>query len=182
MVIDNIILQSFVKGEKKAFDQVYSAYSGAMYGICLRYARCADDAQDMFQEAFIRVYKYAHTYEIGQSFPAWMKTVFINASLSYIHKNYRFELKEEDAYFDRLYEEEDQFEPEEQNSLKKKLLQIMSQLPDGYRTIFNLFVIDNLTHKEIAEYLNISENTSKTQYFKAKKMIQQLLNAETIRA
>lgn len=181
MVIDNTILQSFIKGDKKAFDQVYNAYSGAMYGICLRYARCADDAQDMFQEAFIRVYNYAGTFELHKSFPAWMKTIFINTSISYIRKNYRFDLKEDDSFFD-LAAMDIEIQEDEQNNLKQKLLQILNQLPDGYRTVFNLFVIDNLTHKEIAEYLNISENTSKTQYFKAKRMIQQLLSTEKVTA
>ncbi len=158
---------------------MYNAYSGAMYGICLRYARCADDAQDMFQEAFIRVYNYAGTYDVGKSFPAWMKTIFINTSISYIRKNYRVILKEDDSFFDESIIH-DNLNEDETTNLKQKLLQILNQLPDGYRTVFNLFVIDNLTHKEIGEYLNISENTSKTQYFKAKKLIQQLLNAETV--
>ena len=180
MAIDDTILQSFVGGDKKAFDQIYAAYSGAMYGICLRYARCADDAQDMFQEGFIRVYNHAKTFELGKSFPAWMKTIFINASISYIRKNYRFDLKEDDNFFDQV-STDNEFKEDERENLKQKLLQVLNQLPDGYRTVFNLFVIDNLTHKEIATYLQISENTSKTQYFKAKKMIQQLLSTETQR-
>lgn len=181
MGIDNSILQKFVKGDKKAFDQVYSAFSAAMYGICLRYARCQDDAQDMLQEGFIRVYKSAATYQLEKSFPGWMKTIFINTSISYIRKNYRFELKEDDSYFDSQVQS-DELNEKDEHTLKQKLLHILNQLPDGYRTVFNLFVIDNLTHKEIAEYLNISENTSKTQYFKAKKMIQQLVNNESVNA
>jgi RNA polymerase sigma-70 factor, ECF subfamily len=181
LAIDNTILQQFVKGDKKAFDQVYNAFAGAMYGICLRYARCDDDAQDMLQEGFIRVYKSANTFSLGHPFPAWMKTIFINTSISYIRKNYRFDLKEDDAFFDQQVHEAETGETNAAE-MKQRLLKILNQLPDGYRTVFNLFVIDNLTHKEIAEYLEISESTSKTQYLKAKRMIQQLLMNEQVRA
>jgi RNA polymerase sigma-70 factor (ECF subfamily) len=73
-------------------------------------------------------------------------------------------------------------ETEDQELLRKQLLVVLAKLPDGYRTVFNLFVIENLTHKEIAEHLEISESTSKSQFFKAKRMIHQLLDAEKVRA
>lgn len=181
MTIDTTILEQFVSGDKKAFDQVYSAFSAAMYGICLRYTRCREDANDVLQEGFIRVYKSASTYQSDRSFAAWMKTIFINASITYVKNNYRFDLKDDDHFFDRQIPHEEISE-QDQKELINKLLRTLNELPDGYRTVFNLFVIDNLTHKEIAEVLGISENTSKTQYFKAKNMIKALLNKETVQA
>lgn len=181
MAIDDTILEQFVSGDKKAFDKVYSAFSASMYGICLRYTRCREDANDVLQEGFIRVYRSASTYRPDRSFAAWMKTIFINASISYVKSNYKFELKDDDHFFDQQIPHEE-INEQNQKELKDKLLRILNQLPDGYRTVFNLFVVDNLTHKEIAEVLGISENTSKTQYFKAKNMIRTLLDKETVQA
>lgn len=169
--------EQFSKGNRQAFDAVYAAFSAAMFGVCLRYTRCQDDAQDVLQEAFIRVYKHCDQYSPEKPLAAWIKTITINAALSYIRKNYRFELHEEEEFFDG--QQELTFEAEDRELLKTKLLQVLNRLPDGYRTVFNLFVIENLTHKEIAEYLSISENTSKTQFFKAKKMILSLLEVPT---
>lgn len=173
-------MEQFREGDRKAFDEVYAAFSAAMYGVCLRYTRCADDAQDVLQETFIRVYRNCGQYSPERPLAAWIKTITINCALTFIRRHYRFELKEEEAYFDG--EHEMSFDSEDQEQLRKQLLAVLTKLPDGYRTVFNLFVIENLTHKEIAEYLDISENTSKTQFFKAKKMIQQLLETEKARA
>ncbi len=167
------IEEQFSKGNRKAFDAVYAAFSAAMFGLCLRYTRCSDDAKDILQEAFIKIYKNCDQYSTDKPLAAWIKTITINTALTYIKRNYRFELHEDDGFFDE--QQEVPFDSEDQENLKKKLIQILNELPDGYRTIFNLFVIENLTHKEIAEYLSISESTSKTQYFKAKKMILSLL-------
>jgi len=147
-----------------------------MYGVCLRYTRCADDAQDVLQETFIKVYRNCGQYSLDKPLAAWIKTITINTALSYIRKTYRFELHEDDIFFDEQQEME--LATEDHELLKRQLLNVLNKLPDGYRTVFNLFVIENLTHKEIAEHLGISDNTSKTQYFKAKRMIQQLLQSE----
>lgn len=179
-MITEEISRKFKNGDRKAFDAVYAAFSAAMYGVCLRYTRCADDAQDVLQEGFIKVYKHCSQYSLDKPLASWIKTIMINTALTYIKKTYRFELHDEDHVFDE--QQEMVLESDDQEQLKKKLLSILNKLPDGYRTVFNLFVIENLTHKEIAEHLGVSENTSKTQYFKAKKMIQSLLESETIRA
>lgn len=171
MAIHEEILIAFRKGDKKAFDQIYHAYSAAMYAVCLRYTRCADDAQDVLQESFIKIYRKSDQYALDRPIGAWIKTVVIHTALTYIRQNYRFELKEEDHFFDE--QQEFAFNEDDSDLLKKQLLAFLNKLPDGYRTVFNLFVIENLTHKEIAEHLGISENTSKTQFFKAKKQLQQ---------
>lgn len=175
-VITNDILEQFKKGDRKAFDAVYAAFSAAMFGVCLRYTRCHDDAQDVLQEAFIRIYRSSDQYTPGKPLAAWIKTIVINAALTYIKVNYRFELHEDDAFFDE--QQEISVPAEDSEQLKRHLLHILNELPDGYRTVFNLFVIENLTHKEIAEHLGVSENTSKTQYFKARRMIHQLLESK----
>ena len=179
-MITEDIARKFRDGDRKAFDAVFAAFSAAMYGLCLRYTRCADDAQDVLQEGFIKIYKNCGQYSLDKPLAAWIKTIMINTALTYIQRTYRFELHDEDRIFDAQLEMET--EAEDQAALRNHLLSILNKLPDGYRTVFNLYVIENLTHKEIAEYLGISENTSKTQYFKAKKMIQSLLESVTQRA
>ncbi len=178
MVITEQVLVDFTKGKKYAFDVIYSSYAAGMYSICLRYTRCEDDAQDVLQEAFIKVYKNQSQYQLSSPIGAWIKSITINTALTYIQKMYKYQLHEDEKVFDELvWEEEPTVDVEE---LRAKLMQILNKLPEGYRLVFNLYAIENLSHKEIAEYLGISENTSKTQYFKAKKFIQKILESEKI--
>jgi len=179
-VITREIEERFRNGDRKAFDAIYAAYSAAMFGVCLRYTRCQDDAQDVLQEAFIRIYRKSGQYSLDKPLAAWIKTITINCALTYIKQHYKFVLHEEDSFFDQQHEIN--IETEDAELLRKQLLTVLTKLPDGYRTVFNLFVIENLTHKEIAEHLEISESTSKSQFFKAKRMIHQLLDAEKVRA
>lgn len=177
-MITEAILLDFCKGKKDAFDLIYKSYAPAMFGICLRYTRCKDDAQDVLQESFVKVYVNREKYDVKQAFPAWIKTITINSALTYIKQNYKYKLIENELNLDEIqFENENEIDYKE---LQQKLVNILNQLPDGYRTIFNLYTIDNLTHKEIAEYLEISEGTSKSQYFKAKKMIQQIIEKEKV--
>lgn len=172
------VLIKFVKGDKLAFDQIYAAYASGMFGICLRYTRCHDDAQDVLQESFIKLYQTRERFNPELSIGAWIKTITIRTALNYIKDHYRYVLTDNDLTFDgHLVDEEIELET---HALKERLLRVLQQLPDGYRTVFNLYTIDNLTHKEIAEHMNISEGTSKSQYFKAKKTIQLLLESEKV--
>jgi RNA polymerase sigma-70 factor (ECF subfamily) len=175
MITKEIVI-GFSKGEKAAFDKIYAAFSASMFGVCLRYARCRDDAQDMLQESFIKLYNSRESINIDMPIAPWLKTITIRTALNYIKKNYSNILVENELKFDKaIMDVEDEVDKQE---LMEKLIKILQQLPDGYRTVFNLYTIDNLTHKEIADYLSISEGTSKSQYFKAKKMIQELLAVE----
>lgn len=119
-MITKDIEEQFVKGNRKAFDAVYAAYSAAMFGVCLRYTRCQDDAQDVLQEAFIRVYRNCGQYSLDKPLAAWIKTITINCALTYIKQNYKFVLQEEETYFDEQHEMV--LDTEEQELIRKKLL------------------------------------------------------------
>lgn len=147
-------------------------------GIALRYTRCRDDAQDVLQETFIRAYEKRATYKTQYPIAPWLKKITINAALQYVKRNYKMTLVEREEKFDQVIETAQN--KTDLDELKLKLTRILNQLPDGYRIVFNLFVIDNLTHKEIANYLDISESTSRTQLYKAKKMIGQILEKQTL--
>ena len=167
------IIELFIEGNRVGFDKLYEAYSSGMYAICLRYLRCDDDAQDVLQESFIKVYSARESYDVTKSIGAWIKIITIRTALNYIKKNYKHELVDDERRFDLLQPEE--VEVDETDCLKNKLSRVLEQLPEGYRNVFQMYVIENLTHKEIASYLGITEGTSKSQYSKAKKMIQSLL-------
>lgn len=174
-MIDQDVIHSYIKGKRKGFDKIYKAYSPGMYSICLRYSRCPDDAQDILQEAFIKVYNNREKYDPERPIGAWIKTITIRTALNYIKEQYRFTLTDDDQYFEAP---NNQLEENEESDLKDRLMEVLRTIPEGYRTVFSLYVIDNLSHKEIATYLGVTEGTSKSQYSKAKKMINNLLVLE----
>jgi RNA polymerase sigma factor (sigma-70 family) len=165
--------RDFIKGDQAAFKEIYKDYKAFVFGISLRYTRCKDDAQDVFQETFIKIYEKRESYNPKYPLPPWIRQITVNSALLYIRKNYHLLLTDNEGHLEMT--DESTFEKEDLSLLKKKLLVIMNQLPEGYKVVFNLFVIDNLTHKEIAQYLNISESTSRSQLHKAKKMITKLV-------
>jgi RNA polymerase sigma-70 factor (ECF subfamily) len=137
--------------------------------ICLRYAHNKAEAEDMLQEGLISVFTNLKQYDPEKaSFSVWSNKIMVNAALQYLRKWKKLNFnKDIDNYEDRLSYPEDVF-----GKLgAKELTTMVQQLPDGYRIVFNLYVIEGYKHREIAEKLSISENTSKTQLLKAKKML-----------
>ena len=174
-MITKEVISDFVLGKKNGFDRIYEAYSPGMFSICLRYTRCDDDAQEVLQEAFIKIYNHRESLDQSKPIGAWIKTIVIRTALTFIKQQYRYSLTSNETDFDEaVHLSVDDSNISDQ---KKQLQLILNSLPEGYRTVFSLFAIDNLTHKEIAEYLGISEGTSKSQYSKAKKMIKERLKA-----
>lgn len=171
--IDAKVISGFIKGKKRAFDKIYHAYSPGMYAIALRYVKDEDQAKDVLQNSFIKLYKSRDNFDPSGSIGAYIKRITINTALDEIRKSKRFESIDETMV---LSESDDEFELEnDSNQNYEQLLALIQELPDGYRMVFNLFVFENLKHKEIAEYLNISVNTSKTQLLKAKRMLKERL-------
>lgn len=169
--------KKFIQGDKQTFDWIYANYSKGMFSLCLRYTKNQDEAADILQESFIKVYEkralFNPEYEIGP----WVKRIVINEAINHFRVNKRFELVEDDAYFE---EAEEVIEIEDLSGVKEQLLSILNEMPEGYRTVFNMYVIDNLSHQEIAEYLGVSINTTKTQLFKARKLIRTKLEEKKL--
>ena len=160
--------EKFIQGNKKAFDEIYAAYSSAMYSVCLRYTKNADEAADILQDAFIKIYEKRQLYNPEYAIGAWIKRIVINEAINHFRVNKRFQLVEDDQFFDGP---DEQIEIRDNGKLREALTQVLRELPDGYRTVFNMYVFDNLKHQEIADYLGVSINTSKTQLVKARRMI-----------
>ena len=182
MLSEEEIIAGCKIGKRKAQYELYNRYSGSMFGVALRYSRNKSEAEDVLQEAFIRIYKYIKNFEGRNegSLSAWIKTIVINTTLSYNRNNKKHHYTEdvddvqvgEDPVFDISSDAD--FSEER----KKKVMMAIQQLPDGYRTVFNLYSLEGYTHKEIAEILDISENTSKSQLSKARKYLRTLLGVK----
>jgi len=176
----NQTIKKFRNGNNLAFQKLYDQYSGALMGVCLRFARNNDDAKDMLQEGFIKIFKYRKSYntDLESGFYAWAKKIIINHSINYCRKNYKYDFSDIDI--ESLAATKDLTEVNgykaELALCEAKLLNMIQSLPDGYRTVFNLYVFEGLTHQEISDYLDISVNTSKSQLSRARKILQKQIS------
>ena len=149
----------------------------------MRYARDEDEAQDMVQNGFIKVFDKLEVYNFTGSFEGWVRRIMVNTAIDFIrkHKNKTYSL-EDDASI--VGESEDGIVLEEEvselNFKAEKAIEAISRLSAGYKMVFNLYVMEGYTHKEIAEYVGISEGTSKSNLAKAKQKLRALLSAEKI--
>ena len=169
-------ISDFVDGNKEAFDCVYKQFAPAMFAVCIRYTYCKDDAQEVLQESFIKIYEGRKSFDVKRPLAPWIKNIVIHTAINFLKKQKKMMLTDQDADFN--VPEEWTYPEIAKDDTRSQLMAILQQLPEGYRTVFNLFVVDNLSHKEIAAYLGISEGTSKSQLSKAKVMIQQLIPKE----
>ncbi|MFK8045143.1 MAG: RNA polymerase sigma factor [Crocinitomicaceae bacterium] len=172
---DEALKQKFINGNRKAFTVVYDRYCDAMYNVCLRYTRNTDEACDILQDAFIKIHQKCDSFNPEYELGGWIKRIVINTAINHIRQNSKIDLVEDFGTFEGTESELENFEVAKTQDLKSELIAILDMLPVGYKTVFNLFVFENLTHQEISNYLNVSENTSKSQLHKAKKMISKIL-------
>jgi RNA polymerase sigma factor (sigma-70 family) len=160
------------KRKKPVYQEaLYQRYARKMMGVCSRYGRTQFESEDIFQEAFVKVFQYIHTYQ-GGSFEAWLKRIFVNTAINHYHKNKKHynQLEYEEAP-DTILEHEDILS----SLTTAELLEAINQLPEGNRLIFNLFVLEGYTHKEIGDMLGIHEGTSKSQLARAKASLKKIL-------
>ncbi len=170
------IVENCMKGDRQAQFELYRLYSKAMYNICLRMLRNDMDAEDLLQNSFVDIYGKINTFRFQSSIGAWIKRIVINNCINFLKKR-RLEIVSLEHQHDDRWDE-----PEPKNldvSLKvKDVKSAISQLPDGYRVVFNLYTLEGYDHKEIAEILEVSEATSKSQYSRAKKKLREMLRGK----
>jgi len=142
----------------------------------MRYSRNQDEAEDIMQEAFLKIFRNIGTYRREGSFEGWMKRIMINHALNCFRKNRKMPFIEDIDHINEteIFEAEDPL-PLDVAVPSDTLLRLIQQLPPGYRMVFNMYVFEEYSHREIADALNISENTSKTQLLKARKMLRKKL-------
>ena len=179
MLSEKEIIEGCKKGKRRAQHALYNKYCGSMFGVALRYSRNKSEAEDVLQEAFIRIFKYIVAFEGRNegSLTAWVKTIVVNTTLSHNRNNKKYHFTED--INDIQVGENPVFDVSSEIDLnrerKEMVIKALQQLPDGYRTVFNLYSVEGYSHKEIAEILEISENTSKSQLSKARKYLRSLL-------
>lgn len=167
----NDIIKGCQRRKYRYQKKLYDKYASLLYAICFRYFKNADDANDALQEGFIKIYEKIGAYRGEGSFEGWIKRVQVNICLMQIRKNKRTYALE-DEVIDENYTEEEQ--EDNFNGIEPQVLfRMIKELSDGYRTVFNMYVLDGYSHKEISEYLSISEGTSKSQLARAKKILRE---------
>ncbi|WP_368406938.1 RNA polymerase sigma factor [Tenacibaculum singaporense] len=147
--------------------QVYQLFSGKLFALCLKYSRNYQDAEDILQDSFLTIFKKMPQYQHKGSFEGWMKRITINTALQKYREKSPLQLVSE-APDEEIVEE---IELETENVNIDVLLEFIQSLPDRYRLVFNLYVLDNYSHKEIAELLNISVGTSKSNLSRARQIL-----------
>jgi RNA polymerase sigma-70 factor (ECF subfamily) len=169
-------------GKRKAFSELFKTYAPVMLGVCMRYCKNRIDAEDVMQDGFIKVFSQIHKFRNEGSFEGWIKRIMIHAAIDNYQSNLKRAFHEEASELTRTAElvenpGQDDDLPDEMNIPHHKLMEIIQELPDGYRMVFNLYAIENFNHKEIASLLGITENTSKTQLLKARKALRKKIEA-----
>lgn len=175
---DEQLVKKCLEKDPLAQKQLFESFSRKMMGVCLRYTKDAEEAQDVLQIGFVKVFEKLHLFNNEGSLEGWIRKVLVNCALDQIRKNKKF-----DDNVD-LSKVDFQMASENENVLEhlsaNDLLKIIQAMPTGFRTVFNLYAIEGYSHQEIANQLNISINTSKSQYSRARVYLQKIILEEKI--
>lgn len=167
-----ITIQNCIIGDRKSQKALYDFYSAKMFAICLRYAKNQMDAEDILQDAFVKLFNNLSRFRGEGSFDGWVRRIFVNTAIEHIRKNKL-------ASVDITEGIESSFADLQRNALdnlfEKDLLKTTTNLSDGYKTVFNMYAVDGFSHKEIADKLGISESTSKSQFSRAKAILRNII-------
>ncbi len=168
---ENDLIDGCLEGNPGLQRELYDRFASKMYGVCLRYAGNVNDANDLLQEGFIKVYNNLSKFRREGSFEGWIRRIFINTCI----EQYRKKVKS----YNITEAQENTVEDKDLDALDildaKDMAKLIAELPAGYNTVFNLYVVEGFSHKEIADMLGISEGTSKSQLARAKGALKKLL-------
>ena len=157
-------------GKPWAQKEIFELYASAMMSVCVRYVTDRETARDILQDGFIKLYTKIDTYSGSGSFAGWVRRIFITTSLEYLRQHDALKQSTPIEEYSNSIEDNDITVLEKISA--DDLMGCIAKLPDGYRTVFNLYAIEGYTHNEIAEILNISEGTSRSQFMRARKILQ----------
>lgn len=163
-------------GDRKMQQILYNKFSAKMYAVCLRYSGNADDAQDLLQEGFIKIFKNLDRYRGEGSFEGWIRRIFVNTSIEYYRKKSALQKVIDPADIiveDKSWNILDNF-------AEGDIIKLIQQLSPGYKLVFNMHVIEGYSHKEIGEILGINEGTSKSQLARAKMVLKKLISEHDV--
>ncbi len=165
------LINGCIEGNRRMQEELYNRFSAKMYAVCLRYASNADEAQDILQDGFIKIFKKLESFRGDGSFEGWIRRIFLNTAIEYFRRKKYLQPvteKEENTIEGKYVSVLDEL-------AEKDVLELISRLSLGYRTVFNMYVIEGYSHKEIGDMLDISDGTSKSQLSRAKALLQDLV-------
>ena len=167
------LIEACRKKDRKAQQSLYDRYAPTMFGLCRRYVRNREDAEDVVVNGFFKVLTNIHQFQGSGSFEGWIRRIMVNQSLMFLRKKHNFQMTVEvdNVEIKTHVSVEDELAAQD-------IINLLEKLPTGYRTVFNLYVIEGYKHREIAEILGISINTSKSQLILAKKRMQKLIGEQ----
>ncbi len=158
------------KGNRLAQKELYDKYARKMMGVCLRYVSDRETARDLLQDGFVKVFTSLDTYTGSGVFDAWIRKIFVNGALEYLRRG---DVLREASDWDSIAEPVESFSVSAVSELSAaELMKLVQELPAGFRAVFNLFAIEGYSHREIAEMMNITESTSRSQYTRARQLLQ----------
>ncbi|HBH23831.1 MAG TPA: RNA polymerase subunit sigma-24 [Cytophagales bacterium] len=169
-----IIVEKCNEGDRKAQKAFYEHFAPQLYVVCLRYARTTLEADDMLQDSFVKIFTKLSDFRGESNISYWLKRIVVNTAINYYrNKLYMYPMVDVEEYQDVLKHE---------HVISKiqldELLEMLHELPEGCRVIFNLYAIEGYKHQEIAEMLKISEGTSKSQFARARQLLQEMLRQD----
>ncbi len=165
------LIHACIRNERWAQKVIYEEYYGSMMGVCLRYASNEEDALDILQEGFIKVFRNISKYKPGTSLHSWIRRVMVNTAIDFYRKSIRRRTEDIDSAYQVTSKDVDAIS----RCTEKEILAAVQQLTPTYRTVFNMYVIEGYSHKEIGEFLNITESTSRSNLVKARNRLKGLL-------
>lgn len=171
---DQELAQRCSEGKRDAQEMLWKLYSRKMMTVCLRYCDSREEAEDVLQEGFIKVFDKIDQWQGTGPLGGWIRTIMVNTSLTYLRSRNKWRNATDIGVAENI-------DAEEISAISKmneeSLMKLIETMPSGYKTVFNLFAIEGYAHKEIADLMGISENTSKTQFLKAKNWLKKNLIA-----
>ncbi|MBK8611619.1 MAG: RNA polymerase sigma factor [Chitinophagaceae bacterium] len=169
------LIERCLRGDTRGYRELYDRYSKAMYNTCLRMLSNVAEAEDVLQESFIEAFKNLKHFENRTSFGGWLKQICINRSINQLKKR-KIDLVDMKGVWDHELADEQPSDEVEIALQIEAVKKAIMKLPDGYRTVLNLYLLEGYDHEEISEILQVAESTTRTQYMRAKQKLLQILN------
>lgn len=172
------IIKGCIAGDRKSQKELYKLYYSKMMNVCFRYSKNTDDAQDLLQDGFVKVFSHLKSYDFKGSFEGWIRKIMVNTAIDFYRKNKGIYFIDDEDGFVLETSRVESADSIYSNFGVEDIMAAIQKLSPVYKTVFNMYVIDGYQHKEIAEQLNISEGTSKSNLSKAKKNLKEILSEE----
>lgn len=174
---EEYIIAGCLHNDPSAQRELYNRFSPKMLAVCFRFAQGREDAEDMLQEGFIKVFTQIHTFQNKGAFEGWIRRIIVHTCINFLKKNKKFNDSVDLGQADYLHIKEETIPSIMQ---AKQVSECIRLLPIGYRTVLNLYAIEGYSHREIATMLDIEESTSRSQYTRAKAMLENILVKKNI--